>query len=410
MNKRAGGIRVVHPTGNANVRQVLQALNEAELLDRFCTTLADRSGSRWLARRRYPVPGPRIETRPLREVARLAAARLGLDRLTRPTGPLSVDAIYRDLDRSVARGLGQLPRPQALYGYEDGAEASFRVAGDLGIRRIYELPIAYGPYARRITEAAAERRPAWAMTLSGLQDPPEKMERKQQELVLADAVVVPSRFVRDSIPEELLAGKACLTNPYACDLPETDRPTVPSTQGPLKVLFVGSMSQRKGLADLLDGCRDLARQGGIELHLMGTRLASEAFYRSAGTPFTYHPPADRATVLQTMRSCHVLALPSLIEGRALVQLEALACGMALLITPNTGGDDLIREGDCGQIIPIEEPEAIRQTLEAWAADRDRLAAMRSRAVIRARDVSWRAYRNRLTAWLSGLLAEDSHGV
>ena len=73
-----------------------------------------------------------------------------------------------------------------------------------------------------------------------------------------------------------------------------------------------------------------------------------------------------------MNEHDVLVLPSIIEGRALVQQEALANGLPLIITPNTGGEDLIEDGKTGFIVPIREPNKIADTIEWFAKDQKQL--------------------------------------
>jgi glycosyltransferase involved in cell wall biosynthesis len=68
-----------------------------------------------------------------------------------------------------------------------------------------------------------------------------------------------------------------------------------------------------------------------------------------------------------MRSCDVLVLPSIIEGRALVMQEAMSQGLPVIITPNTGGEDLVEEGRTGFLVPIRSPRAIAERLD-WFAD------------------------------------------
>ena len=74
---------------------------------------------------------------------------------------------------------------------------------------------------------------------------------------------------------------------------------------------------------------------------MGTPLMEMRFYRQKFDDFTYEPPRSHKEVLKLMRTCHVLVLPSIVEGRALVMQEAMSQGMALLVTANTGGEDLV---------------------------------------------------------------------
>jgi glycosyltransferase involved in cell wall biosynthesis len=56
----------------------------------------------------------------------------------------------------------------------------------------------------------------------------------------------------------------------------------------------------------------------------------------------------------------VLVLPSLEEGLALVQAQAMACGLPVIATTNTGAEDLFTDGIEGFIVPIRSQEAIRE--------------------------------------------------
>ena len=58
--------------------------------------------------------------------------------------------------------------------------------------------------------------------------------------------------------------------------------------------------------------------------------------------FTYEPPRPHHEVLQLMKTCDVLVLPSIVEGRALVQQEAMSCRLPVIATRNAGADDLDR--------------------------------------------------------------------
>jgi len=86
----------------------------------------------------------------------------------------------------------------------------------------------------------AERLPDWEPTFVGVTDSEEKLRRKSEELSLADQVICPSRFVRDSLPEE--ARKKCLIAEFG-----SPSPCIPRHEnGPrLRILFAGAMSQRK---------------------------------------------------------------------------------------------------------------------------------------------------------------------
>ena len=186
--------------------------------------------------------------------------------------------------------------------------------------------------------------------------------------------------------------KDCRVAPFGCDLEEASENGAPPADGPLKILFVGRLTQRKGLADVFAALRLLNDPRRFELHLLGSLEAPASFYRSLGVPFHFHKACPRAEVLQLMASCHVLVLPSIVEGRALVQLEALAQGLPLLVTRNAGGEDLIDEGETGHLLPIRDPAALAARLESMAGDLPATLAMRTACREKARAVTWSHYR------------------
>ena len=231
-------IVLTHPTGNANVRAILRALDQEGLLARFVTTLAwSKSSHPYLSdhirgklRRNYELSDEKLDIHPLREVVRLLAGPLHADWLTaHETGWASLDNVFRDLDLHAARcvkarGYGKDIR--GVYAYEDCAEEFFKAARELGVRRIYELPIAYWETAQRLLREEGERFPDWEPTLGGTRDSEEKLARKTRELDLSELVICPSQFVLESLPSDAKAKKKCLVVPFGS--PEID--SVPQTE------------------------------------------------------------------------------------------------------------------------------------------------------------------------------------
>lgn len=400
---------VSHPTGNTFVRALLSGLLEQGRLEAFYTTVAVWPDAPYLAllpgalrkellRRTYDLPEPLVHQRPWRELARLTSSRWTLPVLTaHETGWASVDAVYRDLDRYLAARLCR-HRSTAVYCYEDGALQTFRAAKHLGeIRCFYDLPIAHWQTSRRLLEEEAERLPAWEPTLVGTRDSAEKLDRKTEELALADVVVCPSRFVYDTLPPAVRDTKTCIVAEFGSPVVPEFEPA--PRRGPLRLLFAGSMSQRKGLADLFAAVKLLSRSD-IELVVMGSPVQPMAFYRSQYSGFTYEPPRPHREVLRLMQSCDVLVLPSIVEGRALVQQEAMMCGLPLIVTPNTGGEDLLEEGKTGFLVPIRSPERIAEKLSWFADNREQLPQMGVQARQKAARVTWKTYQSKILASIS----------
>ena len=407
-------ILLAHPFGNANVRAVLESLDQADLLAKFVTTLgwSSRSAilpvfSRNLARREYDLPRNKFHLRPGREIVRLLAGTLGLRIATEhERGWASIDQVWRNLDEKAARYLCANKRRKeitAVYAYEDCALHLFEAAEDLRVRRIYDLPIAYFETAQRLLKEEARRYPDWESTLGGTRDSTEKLARKKRELELAELVICPSNFVYESLPEEIRASRPCLVAPFGSPSHATHE-THRTYSSPLRVLFAGALTQRKGLADLFAAMK-LVDSTKVELVVMGSLLQSLPWYRQQGPRFTYESPRPHRDVLRLMRTCDVLVLPSIVEGRALVQQEAMACGLPLIATRNAGADDLIEEGETGFLIPIRSPEAIAEKISWCASHRERISGMGIAAQRKAAELTWRGYGGKVLAAIRSLTGE-----
>jgi glycosyltransferase involved in cell wall biosynthesis len=405
---------VSHPSGNTFVRALLAGLQREQRLGLFTTALgfADEPALARLLpgslrgeiqRRRYEVPSERLWSRPLRELARVGAGRLGPKSLiAHETGWACVDAVYRGLDAAVS---ARLPRwterfgLKSVYAYEDGALATLRQAKRLGLQAVYDLPIAYWETLRRLIRQECERLPQWEPTfVGGSRDSEAKLARKTAELDAAEVVVVPSQFVLESLPAAARETKQCLIAEFGTPaIPEVQRPPR-SKDAKLRVLFAGSMSQRKGLGDLFAAVR-LLKRSDVELVVMGSLQVPMEFYRSQLADFTYEPTRPHSEVLKLMGTCDVLCLPSIVEGRALVQQEAMACGLPLIVTRNAGAEDLVEEGRTGFLVPIASPEAIADRINWFADHTDILQDMRSAARHKALALTWERYATRIMGCL-----------
>ena len=365
---------------NVYVRALVTELARRNLLDRFHTTIG-------FGRRRVRSAPGRVVSHPVLETLRIAAQRLRFGRATRhEIGPLSFDRVARVLDRAVSKNLHS---QDAVYAYEDAAQETFRAAKNQHILCVYELPIAYFETVRRLCLEEAVRYPTWEPTLLGTRDSAAKLDRKREEMSMADLVVCPSQFVADSIPK----GKRIVVSPFGS--PETVQPTrQPDSKGRLRVLFAGTLSQRKGLADLFAAIRLVDRQD-IEWVLLGTALMPLDFYRKRCPEFVYERPRRHCEALALMSRCHFLVLPSIVEGRALVLQEAMACGLPIIATPNTGGSDLVVPGKTGCLVPIRSPESIAEAILRLADDRHLLEYMSEQARRKAAEYTWSQYTNRI---------------
>ncbi len=400
-------ILLSHPTANQNVRQTALAFVEAHLLREFWTgvnwerdSFLDRlagilpSVQNELRRRSFlPELAPFVRTQATREWFRLAAEELGWKVLTRHEHvPFSIDAVYRALDQRVAKRVASGLTVKAVYAYDDGALATFRAARERGIKCIYEHPVISWRVVRRLQQEEAELRPEWAPTLGALRDSEEKLARKDEELALADLVVTASSFARESVL--LMPGLKApvVVIPYGTRV-ASGADARESAKGKLRVLFVGALSQAKGLAYVLDAVSKMANQ--VEFTLVGRRVSPTVPAPSAIAKYRWLPSLPHDELLREMSRHDVLVFPSLHEGFGMVMTEAMSQGLVVITTPHTAGPDLITDGVDGFIVPIRSGPAIEEKLALLLREPDRLRRMQEAAREKVRRWTWENYRQRL---------------
>jgi glycosyltransferase involved in cell wall biosynthesis len=173
---------------------------------------------------------------------------------------------------------------------------------------------------------------------------------------------------------------------------------------PLRLLFAGALSQRKGISYLLKAVAVLKRH--VELTLLGTKpLQFCQPLENALRAHRWIPSLPYQEVLREMQRHDVLVFPSLFEGFGLVILEAMSQGLAVITTPHTAGPDIIEDGRNGFVVPIRSPEMLAQRLEELAGDRRLLADMKSNARVTAANLSWATYRSRLGAVVAEMMSQ-----
>lgn len=403
-----------HPTGNANVRAAAAGLAQAGRLAAFHTAIAAFPGG-WLYRLGAASPlaelrrrsfgaelAPLTHTWPWREAGRLLAERAGWTALVRPeTGPFCVDSVYQSLDRRVAASLARAARRGAggVYAYEDGAADAFRAAKSLGLTCYYDLPIGYWRAAQRLLAPERERWPEWAPTLVGFGDSDAKLERKDEELRLADRIFVASRFTANTLRDYPGALAPVEIIPYGFPAAGAARAYSFSGGRPLKLLFVGSLSQRKGVANLFAAVAALAPH--VELTVVGHKTGGACPALDAALArHRWIPSLPHAEVLRLMRAHDVLAFPSLFEGFGLVITEAMSQGTPVITTDRTAGPDLIEHGHSGWLVEAGSTEALQAAI-AELLHRPAAAAQAGRAAQEAaRRRPWATYGQELAAALA----------
>lgn len=370
---------ISHPTSNQFNRSVLNGLLKNKVLAEYHTSVASfpggilyqMGGANALSelRRRSFQPELRkfTSTSPLLECGRLVAGKLNLSMLTsHETGLFCVDSVYRQLDKKVSNRLkkGINKNVRSVYAYEDGALYTFRKAHELGLNCFYDLPIGYWRAARKLLSIEKERWPEWSATLTGLQDSEAKLKRKDEELALADRIFVASSFTAKTLDE--YPGKLAPVEviPYGFPKPVAHREYLGfGRKRPLKLLFVGGLSQRKGIADVFSVADKF--QSNVSLTVVGYKASNNCKVLDQNlAKHTWIPSLPHSKILELMKNQDVLIFPSHFEGFGMVITEAMSQGTPVITTNRTAGPDFINHGENGWLVEAGSTLALEECIES----------------------------------------------
>jgi glycosyltransferase involved in cell wall biosynthesis len=204
-------------------------------------------------------------------------------------------------------------------------------------------------------------------------DPPVALHHYRRSVAMmehVDYVLSPSTFVTRSFLERGFKPEQILRNVYPLDLScftpgEESQPR----KGPFTLISTGSLSLRKGTPYLLEAFRQVRRKcpaARLLLTALVQESAKPALARYADLPIEWGPSLPHAELAARLRCADVFILPSLEDGFARTVAEALACGLPVITTPNTGASDLIEPGVNGEVVPIRDPQAIAEAALKWA--------------------------------------------
>jgi glycosyltransferase involved in cell wall biosynthesis len=221
-------------------------------------------------------------------------------------------------------------------------------------------------------------------------------------LALADIVMAPSLFVRDSLIYAGISEARIKVIPWGA--PPVANGYHDVKRRPFVFLSAGKQSVAKGTHLLLDAWRRLRPGKNVELWMVGRMsLPATALEDLPGT-VVIRPAVPREELYEIYRKASVLVLPTLCEGFALVITEAMAHGVPVITTSNSGAVGYLKTGEDGFIIPTKDTDRLAEKMQ-WCLDHpDDLSEIAHRALARANDWQWSDYRRELGRTISEFLA------
>ncbi|MGH2935402.1 MAG: glycosyltransferase family 4 protein [Gaiellaceae bacterium] len=296
--------------------------------------------------------------------------------------------MYRLHDQLVARRLRKAAdRFDVVHTWPAGALETLRAALDLGIPTMLERPnthtrFAYEVVARECRRLGIELPARYEHAFNA-----ELLAREEQEYRLADFILCPSDFVRETFLEEGFPQERLLRHIYGYD-PQTFYPAAGRpADSRFGMLFVGDGSVRKGLHFALEAWLESPAHKFGAFQIAGDMLPA---YKSLLEPMLEHPSVTllghSSRVPELMRQADVLVLPSIEEGSALVCAEALASGAVPLVS-NVASSHC-RHMENALVHQVGDVRVLSEHITRLFEDRALLQRLRDEALASAHEATW----------------------
>jgi glycosyltransferase involved in cell wall biosynthesis len=207
------------------------------------------------------------------------------------------------------------------------------------------------------------------------------IKKELAEYAEADYISIPSSFVKKTFLEYGLPERKLLVNPYGAGRFFTGkRPD--KTSGKFTIVYLGTLSIQKGLIYLFQAIHMLKiSPDDLEIWFIGSideeMKSTIEQYKQANWKFFGH--INHYELKDYLMQCDIGVQCSLQEGLSMVIPQMMSCGIPMIVTPNTGGENIITDGLNGYIIPERDPEAIAEKIEFLYRNREQMVNMQSEA-------------------------------
>jgi len=277
------------------------------------------------------------------------------------------------------------PSSTILFGYDTGfLEPAQWIKARSGKSIVCQMDPAR--YEVDLVKAEEKRWSGWARHTIDV--PESYFHRREAEWAVADLVMVNSEWTKAALIRQGVAVDKIVIVPLAYEAPpdngrgtrdegygiaeKSSRRSTFDSRHPLRVLFLGQVILRKGIQYLIEAARLLEKEP-IHFDVVGSIGISEMAITSAPANMTFHGPVSRDRTEDFYRSADLFVLPTLSDGFALTQLEAMAHGLPVIATPNCG--EVVSDGADGLIVTASDANALAEAFQLLLQDPEKLRAM-----------------------------------
>lgn len=296
--------------------------------------------------------------------------------------PTDVQSIYlghlrfgKEFGRLVSRKLAKSrTRPSAFFAYSTGALEPLRLLAESGVPTIVDQ-IDPARTEENIVLNECEKWPGWSAMPGRI--PEEYYSRLESEWSTASHVVVNSEWSRDSLIAQGVPADKLVIVPLAFETPKEQAILAKPSKQSFVVLWLGQVILRKGIQYLIEAARRL-RSKNVKFVVAGPIGISSQAMKSAPASVEFVGTVQRDQASNLYRSADVFVLPTLSDGFAITQLEAMAHGLPVITTRCCG--NVVGDGFDGLIVPPADSEALATAIDRLVMSTSELGQMSQNAL------------------------------
>lgn len=322
----------------------------------------------------------------------------------RPIPGQNVPEMYRHFEhvgrmfgRAVAKQLreearrSKLQPPGGFFSFTTTALEALHAARQLSMTSVVGQ-IDPARYEEKLVAQEVEKWPGWE-TRPGVV-PQSYWDRLEAEWSCADAVLVNSEWSKSALEEQGVASEKLFVVPLAFEPRVLHEPILNRRQGPLRVLFLGQVNLRKGFPYLVEAAR-LLKSKQIIIDVVGPTSIAPSILKRLPDNIQLHGPVDRLTASAWYRQADVFVLPTISDGFALTQLEAMAHGVPVITTDRCG--DVVDNGVDGWRVAAADACGLAGQLDSLAVRPEQLDDMSYMARVKSQQFTLERYLTGLDA-------------
>ena len=235
----------------------------------------------------------------------------------------------------------------------------------------------------------------------------EEIEKEIKEYNLADYISVPSNFAKKTFLENGVEERKIITTPYGVDLLTFKKH--PKTDKILRFISVGTVGVRKGSFYTLKAFDEL-KLPNCELLIIG-HIEDEflpianRFKNNINIKFISH--VDQKLLNKFYNQADVFIISSVEDGFAMVILQALACGLPVICSQNSGGSEKIIDGENGFVLEPRNIQILKEKMSFFLSP-ENLANFKKKVDKINLNLSWDTYGDAIENKLKDLLKNNFH--